>query len=49
VQSVTFKGVEPGGADIHEVKFANGAQEWRIWLTPDGKIDSANFRAPPPG
>jgi hypothetical protein len=47
VQSVTFKGVGPGGADIYEVKFANGAQEWRIWLAPDGKIDSANFRAPP--
>jgi CubicO group peptidase (beta-lactamase class C family) len=49
VQSVAFKGVGPGGADIYEVKFANGAQEWRIWLAPDGKIDSANFRAPPPG
>ena len=49
VQSVAFKGVGPGGADIYEVKFANGAQEWRIWLTPDGKIDSANFRAAPPG
>ena len=47
VQSVTFKGVGPGGADIYEVKFANGAQEWRIWLAPDGKIESANFRAPP--
>ncbi|HTJ22897.1 MAG TPA: serine hydrolase [Gemmatimonadaceae bacterium] len=49
VQSVTFKGVGPGGADIYEVKFANGGQEWRIWLTPDGKIDSANFRAAPTG
>lgn len=46
-QSLTFKGVGPGGADIYEVKFANGAQEWRIWLAPDGKIDSANFREPP--
>jgi CubicO group peptidase (beta-lactamase class C family) len=49
VQSLTFKGVGPGGADIYEVKFANGAQEWRIWLAPDGKIDSANFRAAPTG
>ena len=50
VQSVSFKGVGPGGADIYEVKFANGAQEWRIWLAPEGggKIESANFRAPPP-
>ena len=48
-QSVTFKGVGPGGADIYEVKFANGAQEWRIWLAPEGggKIENANFRAPP--
>ena len=29
---MTFKGVGPGGADIYDVKFANGAQEWRIWL-----------------
>lgn len=46
LQSVTFKGVGPGGADIYTVTFAGGAQEWRIWLTPDGKIDNANFRAP---
>jgi CubicO group peptidase (beta-lactamase class C family) len=44
--SVTFKGVGPGGADIYIVTFASGAQERRIWLTPDGKIDNANFRAP---
>jgi hypothetical protein len=21
-----------------------GAQEWRIWLSPDGGVDNANFR-----
>jgi len=27
------------------VKFEKGAQEWRIWMSPDGKVDAANFRA----
>ena len=45
VQSVTFHSVGPAGPDIYEVKFENGAQEWRIWLSPDGKVDAANFRA----
>jgi CubicO group peptidase (beta-lactamase class C family) len=44
LQSVTFKGVGPGGADIYQVKFEGGALEYRIWLAPDGKIDSANVR-----
>jgi CubicO group peptidase (beta-lactamase class C family) len=48
LQSVTFKGVGPGGADIYTVKFENGALEYRIWLTPDGRVDNMNFRAPSP-
>jgi hypothetical protein len=44
VQSVTFKGVGPGGFDIYEVKFENGLTEFRIGLTPDGKIDGIGFR-----
>jgi len=44
VQSVTFKGVGPGGADIYEVKFENGLVEFRIGLTPDGKIAGIGFR-----
>jgi CubicO group peptidase (beta-lactamase class C family) len=44
VQSVTFKGVGPGGADIYEVKFEKGLSEWRISLTPDGKIEGIGFR-----
>ncbi len=44
VQSVKFTGVGPGGADIYQVKFEKGSLEYRIWLAPDGKIDSANFR-----
>ena len=45
LQSVTFKGVGPGGRDIYEVKFENGSVECRIGMTPDGKIDGMGFRA----
>jgi CubicO group peptidase (beta-lactamase class C family) len=44
LQSVTFKGVGPGGADIYQVKFEKGSLEYRIWLAPDGKVESANVR-----
>jgi CubicO group peptidase (beta-lactamase class C family) len=44
LQSITFKGVGPGGADIYEVKFANGLAECRVWLGPDGKIERMNVR-----
>ena len=44
LESVSFKGVGPGGADIYQVKFAKGSLEYRIWLGPGGKIESANVR-----
>jgi CubicO group peptidase (beta-lactamase class C family) len=44
LQSVTFKGVGPGGADIYQVKFEKGSLDYRVWLSPDGKTDSANVR-----
>jgi hypothetical protein len=44
VQSITFKGVGPGGADIYEVKFEHGLTEWRITLQPDGKVAGLGFR-----
>ncbi len=44
IQSITFKAVGPAGPDIYEVKFEKGGQEYRIWLAPDGKIDSVNSR-----
>jgi hypothetical protein len=44
IQSVIFKGVGPGGADIYQVKFENGSLDYRIWLGADGKIESANVR-----
>jgi Domain of unknown function (DUF3471) len=45
VQSVTFKGVGPGGRDIYEVKFENGLTEWRIGMMTDGKIEGIGFRS----
>jgi CubicO group peptidase (beta-lactamase class C family) len=44
LQSVSFKGVGPGGADIYTCKFANGTIEYRIWLDADGKLDNSNIR-----
>ena len=44
VQSVTFKSVGPGGADVYEVKFEHGSTEWRIIMDPDGKVASLGFR-----
>jgi hypothetical protein len=44
LQSVTFTGVGPGGADIYQVKFEHGTTEWRIMLGTDGKAVSIGFR-----
>jgi hypothetical protein len=44
LQSVKFTGVGPDGADIYRVKFENGSLEYGIWLSSDGKIESANVR-----
>jgi D-alanyl-D-alanine-carboxypeptidase/D-alanyl-D-alanine-endopeptidase len=38
LQSVTFKSVGPGGADIYNLKFEHGTLEWRIFLDAEGKI-----------
>ena len=45
VQSIAFKGVGPVGADIYLVKADKGSWEYRIWLSPDGKVEQANTRA----
>ncbi|HLK66638.1 MAG TPA: serine hydrolase [Bryobacteraceae bacterium] len=45
LQTIVFKGVGPAGRDIFQVKFEKGEAEFRIDLTPDGKVDSVNFRA----
>jgi serine-type D-Ala-D-Ala carboxypeptidase/endopeptidase len=38
LQSMAFKGVGPGGADIYQVKFEHGTLDWRIVLDADGKV-----------
>jgi hypothetical protein len=38
LQSASFKGVGPGGADIYNLKFERGTLEWRIFLDSKGKI-----------
>ncbi|HEY4358081.1 MAG TPA: serine hydrolase [Acidobacteriaceae bacterium] len=51
-QSVIFKGVGPGGADIYQLNFEKGSMDGRIWLDPDGKIERLGFSPsdyfPPP-
>jgi hypothetical protein len=48
LQSITFKTVAPGGADIYNVQFARGAMEWRIMpLNADGKIEGMGGRPMP--
>jgi hypothetical protein len=44
LQSVTFKGVGPGGADIFELQFEKAKREWRIMLDEEGKTALLNFR-----
>jgi len=44
VEKIDFKGVGPGSADIYSVKSAKGWWEFRIWFTPDGKVQQANTR-----
>jgi CubicO group peptidase (beta-lactamase class C family) len=44
LQSVIFKGVGPGGADIYQVNFAQGSIDYRVWLNSDGIVESSNFR-----
>lgn len=44
LQSVIFKAVGPGGADIYQVNFEKGSLDYRVWLGADGKVESANVR-----
>jgi CubicO group peptidase (beta-lactamase class C family) len=44
LQSLTFTGVGPGGADIYTAKFENGTLEYRIMLGTDGKVEGAQVR-----
>jgi CubicO group peptidase (beta-lactamase class C family) len=44
LKELTFKGVGPGGMDIYQAAFENGALEYRIALGPGGKIEGAGYR-----
>lgn len=44
LQSVSFQGVGPGGADIYQLKFEKGSLEYRISMAADGKVEGANLR-----
>ncbi len=44
LQSMSFKGVGPGGADIYQLKFEKGALEYRILLGADLKVEGASIR-----
>jgi len=44
VQSMSFKGVGPAGADIYHVQFANGVIEFRIGVGADGKVEPLGMR-----
>ena len=47
VQSITFKSVGPAGPDIYQVKLEKGSLEYRIWMAPDGMVESAAVRPAP--
>ena len=44
LQSVSFKGVAPNGADIYQLKFENGSLEYKILMGTGGKVEGAGFR-----
>jgi hypothetical protein len=44
LESLTFTAVGSAGPDIYAAKFKNGSLEYRIWLAPVGKFESANVR-----
>lgn len=43
LQTLSFRGVSPGGADIYDVKFERRTREFRIVVESDGRIHSAWF------
>jgi CubicO group peptidase (beta-lactamase class C family) len=48
LQSLTFVRVGTAGPDIYRATFAKGTLEWRIWLSPEGRVDFFNHRAVSP-
>ena len=48
LESVVFARVGAAGPDIYRTAFANGTLEWRIWLSPEGRVDYFDYRAVSP-
>jgi hypothetical protein len=44
IESISFRGVGPGGYDVYGVKFAKGSAEFRIDLTTGGMLEDIAFR-----
>jgi len=44
LQTVTFKGVGPAGADIYQAKFDKGSLEFRIALGQGGRVETMGLR-----
>ena len=48
LQSITLRAVGPAGVvDIYEARFEKRTFEWRIGLSPEGKIGLLNFQQLP--
>jgi len=47
LQSVTFKGVGPGGFDKYDAQFERGTIDWRILIDGNGKIASETLQSIP--
>ena len=45
--SVTFREVGPGGQDLYDVVFANGAVMWSVALDDQGRTISAGIQRKP--
>jgi hypothetical protein len=44
IKTVAFKDVTPGGLDVYEVAFENGAAEFRIMVDSGGTIETIGLR-----
>lgn len=47
VKKIDFKGVGPDGFDVYDVRFENGALEWGLCQTSDGKLSGLYLRPTP--
>ncbi len=44
VEFIFFRGVGPGGYDVHGVRFAKGFAELRVLMSDDGRTEDLSFR-----